>query len=277
MKTRELSKDFMDICTLIREGENEVGIQRLKDYRGFESQKNAILAEIEYFNGNFKKALEYDIEVIPYFNEWYYSNVMNEHVAAMSYVSKKIGKENLIINEFQKQINLIEENQTTPIHIKKPQILYYEKCCNYIITGDFFKTNEYKPNKNIMTMEEIEEDFRDEYLDFDMNSDVGQQIIFEKCCIRGTLEDMLKIYDKIRTVNVKIGTTYLIKIITAYQYLEENEKAFEVILKLARNKDWYIASHTQVMPMEFFTYPCIMKYLDDKSCLEKILDSIYKS
>lgn len=269
METVKLPKKFKDICEEIRDGKEEA-LEKLKNYSGFENQKKCVLAEIAYFKCNFEEALKLDLEICPFWNEWNYSNVREEHVAAMSFVARLIKKEKETISFFEKMIDEIEKDKNSPNHVKNTQIFYYKKSIEYIKLGnmDFFHDNEYKANENPMSLEDITEAVKKENKKIDMESDKALKYIFNKSIKNGSLETIFSCYDKVKDMN--LDTAQHIDALSAYLYKKDTEKAFEIVLRMAGQRLWSVASPTQVRPMEFFRHSLITPFLSDIKYLKEI-------
>ena len=139
MKIQEVKipKDFVKICDLIRDVKEE-GIKKLHQYKGLENQKNAILAEIAYFDGDFEKAINYSMKVCPFWGEWHYANIKEEQLAAMAFAAIQIGKQDDLIKFFNEQI-IREQSKDTH---------YYKLLIEFLETGEHFEAEEqqYKPD-----------------------------------------------------------------------------------------------------------------------------------
>ena len=120
--TVKIPKKFADICALIRDGQDD-GIEKLNVFPGLEHQKTAVLAELAYFDGEFEKALAYDMELCPFWDEWHYSNIRTEHTAAMAFAAKLLGRSDEVTGFFKEQISLVENNAERPAHIKNGYII----------------------------------------------------------------------------------------------------------------------------------------------------------
>jgi len=113
----EIPKEFAIICELIRDGKNE-GIEKLNVYENLERQKKAVLAEIAYFNGDFDYGISAGVELCPFWHERHYSNIRQEHTAAMAFSAKLVKREDEIISLFKEQIAICDSNSKMPAHIK---------------------------------------------------------------------------------------------------------------------------------------------------------------
>ncbi|MGI6153256.1 MAG: hypothetical protein ACOYJB_05385 [Christensenellaceae bacterium] len=271
IKTVKIPKKFSDICGQIRDGQPE-STEALEAYEGLPHQKTAIYAEIAYFNGEFEKAVAYDMEICPFWGEWHYANIRQEHVAAMAFAAKVMGKENEIASFFAEQSALAEAEQDTPAHIKKAVIHYYKMMMEFIRTGISHKDETYRPAQNPETpatlAAQVQADYARRKKEINMQSADGILSLFGMCYKNGSPQDALELYEQIADGN--LSTMHHIKALGIYNFLKDKDKALEVVLRMARQRLWCVASSTQVRPMEFFTHPAIHPFLKDKAVLAEI-------
>jgi len=87
--------------------------------------------------------------------------------------------------------------------------------------------------------------------------------------MKGRLEDRLRIYEEIADKN--LTDMWHLEAIVGYNYLNDTQKAFGAVLRMAKARFWFAAAATQVRPMEFFTHPAIFPYLFVKDKLREIV------
>jgi len=270
-ETVKIPKKVANICAGIRDG-NPEALDLLAAYDGLENQKKAVLAEVAYFDGDFEKALDLDMQICPYWSEWHYSNIRTEHTSAMAFAAKKLGREEELIKFFEQAISETEKNTDLPEHIKKANCQFYQIKIEYLktdIVPHFTDEETYKEPENPMTKDELAAEQFEKTKD--ITSDKAQISLFSRCYKKGSLTDALCIYEKIAENN--LSTMWHIKALCGYNHVGNKEKALEVILRMAKQRLWYVAANTQVRPMEFFTHPSIFSFLGDKTALEKITKS----
>ena len=109
---KKLPKKFRDACTLILT-DREAGVNALAvpAFDELTHQRDAVFAELAYFDGDFEKALGLDMSICPWWGEWHYSNIRTEHIAAMTFAAFRLGKEAGLITFFKEQIAL-EQTRT---------------------------------------------------------------------------------------------------------------------------------------------------------------------
>ena len=263
----KIPKKFATICEQIRNGKPE-GLDNLNAYNGLEHQKTVIYAELAYFNGEFEKALNYDITICPFWGEWHYSNIRKEHVSAMAFAARLLKRNEEIIKLFTEQSLLIENSVDIPDHIKKANKTYYEIQIERIKNPNTTDEETYKAPEECLSLNELAVEVAQKNKKLDIKSDEGQFALFKRCCSKGSLDDMLMLYEKVAENN--LSTMWHIKALSGYNHNKDNKKALEVVLRMARQRLWFVAAHTQVRPMEFFTHPSTFEFLSDKTALDKI-------
>jgi hypothetical protein len=276
----KIPKKFADICALVRDG-REGGIAALNAYPGLGHQREAVLAEAAYFSYDFETALDLDKGLCPFWDEWHYANIRTEHTAAMSFAARALGRQNEIVRFFTGQIALVASGDERPEHIKNAHITNYENRIAYIESGvmPFFSEKEtYKPVEVPASLNEIREALIEEKArrkkGLDLASDSGQESLFLKAFDKGSIVDALAIYEKIAD-NIVSTYTHL-NALSGYNHTGDRERAFDVVLRLARQRLWVVASATQVRPMEFFTHPSMHAFLSGKGNLEKITQAAWR-
>ena len=66
-------------------------------------QVAAVKAEVAYFNLDYEKALALDLTILPWLEEWYYSNVSDEHMIAMTVAAIQLHREQELIEALTKE------------------------------------------------------------------------------------------------------------------------------------------------------------------------------
>jgi hypothetical protein len=280
IETVKIPKKFADICALVRDGEAD-SLEKLKAYQGLEHQKIAVLAQCAYFDGDFAAGLSLDMQLCPYWNEWHYSNIGTEHIAAMAFAARILERQNEVCDFFGEQITLLEGDTDTPVHIIKGGIARYENKIEYIKTGvvpHFTEMETYRPPEKPLSVDELKaaveervKSKKDKPVDWD--STEGFARIFSECKNKGDIYDAIEYYEKIPDAELPDSVDWQIAALSCYNYLENEKKGFEIVLRMASQRLWYVAAHTQVRPMDFFRHPSVFPYLSDKSRLEAITEA----
>lgn len=267
----KIPRKFTNICCAIREGESD-SPKQLAAYDGLDHQKSAVQAEVLYFQGDFAQALQKDMSICPFWEEWYYANVREEHVAAMAFTARLLGKEDEVLHFFQEQSAVIVADTDVEDHIKPDYVSCYERHSAYLLTGivpHYTEEETYQPVENPAPLQQLIDEVKKENKKIDPDSEKGLLKLYTKCCRRGSVEDMLSLYETIAENN--LSTMWHIHALSAYNYLQNKENAFEVVLRMAKQRLWLVASATQVRPMEFFTHPSVHNFLSDPQALSEIV------
>ena len=254
----KLPKKFREVCYKIMYG-NDEAIQLLESFVKYPHQIKAVKAEVAYFNGDWEKGLEYDMEILPYFNEWYYGNVGNEHRAAMVVAALKLGREKELTKRFNEASKLLkEDNDDRPQPIKNISIMksfLKKKILPYSDVEDSY----YRAPENPLSLDLIKEEFNALIKKKDVDTSYGRLRLFYLTYQKGFTKDAVKTFEEIND-NEKAENAY-VDAIKLYHSLGEKDKTIEIIEKLATSRLWHVASATQVRPMEFFNEPVIVEYL----------------
>ncbi|WP_370900057.1 hypothetical protein [Chryseobacterium gossypii] len=110
----KIPKKLRDIFSLIRNGEIEIGIDKLNALEDFTAQKGVALAEVYYYQSNYNLAMTFDENSLLYNNAWYAGNILDEHFFAYTYAaiqSNQIERAIKFYNfffEVKEQLNLPE-------------------------------------------------------------------------------------------------------------------------------------------------------------------------
>ena len=84
MDVVKLPKKVRMVCYEIMDGKEEA-LATLESFADkYPHQVAAVKAEVAYFNLDYEKALALDLTILPWLEEWYYSNVSDEHMIAMT-------------------------------------------------------------------------------------------------------------------------------------------------------------------------------------------------
>ena len=133
---KKLPKKFRDACTLLLT-DREQGVTTLQAaaFDTFGHQRDAVMAELAYFDGDFATALPLDMSICRWWGEWHYSNVRTEHVAAMTFAAFRLGEETVLIDFFKEQIVQEQARTKEKAHIIKATVHFYERQIERLSTG----------------------------------------------------------------------------------------------------------------------------------------------
>lgn len=93
MDVIKLPKKFREVCYQIMDGKDEV-LDTLEAFSAkYPHQVAAVRAEVAYFNLDYETALNLDLTVLPWLEEWHYGNVSDEHMTARAVAAVQLHRE----------------------------------------------------------------------------------------------------------------------------------------------------------------------------------------
>ena len=114
MEVIKLPKKFRMVCYEIMDGKEEA-LTALETFADkYPHQVAAIKAEVAYFNLDYETALNLDLTVLPWLEEWYYSNVSDEHMIAMTVAAIQLHREQELIEALTKEQERIRSENGLP-------------------------------------------------------------------------------------------------------------------------------------------------------------------
>ena len=114
MEVIKLPKKFRMVCYEIMDGKEEA-LTALETFADkYPHQVAAIKAEVAYFNLDYETALNLDLTVLPWLEEWYYSNVSDEHMIAMTVAAIRLHREQELIEALTKEQARIRSENGLP-------------------------------------------------------------------------------------------------------------------------------------------------------------------
>ena len=103
MDVVKLPKKVRMVCYEIMDGKEEA-LDTLESFADkYPHQVAAVKAEVAYFNLDYEKALALDLAILPWLEEWYYSNVSDEHMIAMTVAAIQLHREQELIEALTKE------------------------------------------------------------------------------------------------------------------------------------------------------------------------------
>ena len=114
MDVVKLPKKVRMICYEIMDGKEEA-LDTLESFADkYPHQVAAVKAEVAYFNMDYEKALALDLTILPWLEEWYYSNVSDEHMIAMTVAAIHLHREQELIEALTKEQERIRAENGLP-------------------------------------------------------------------------------------------------------------------------------------------------------------------
>lgn len=270
MNAIRLPKKFRDICTDIRNG-NENAIVSLETMSKYPNQITAVKAEIAYFNQDYQTALNLDLELLPSFDEWHYSNVANEHLAATAVAALRLHREQEVTDALQSERRRTLDNPEA----NKQRAVYCEKMVGYIEKrvlpfsdwDDFTYQEPSEPKSlgelwaNVMAIDKKSQ----------TDSPQALSRFFYQCYTYGSAEDALSVFNRM-PAEIRSAGVYEQAILLAL-HIGDTSLAVRLMEELAASRLWFAASPTQVRPMRFYTNPVLCKSIVQGETMQRIKEA----
>ena len=271
MEVIKLPKKYRDICEEIKNGSYE-SLSKLEAFeKKFPHQNLAVRAGVEFFDRKYEEAVSHTLLLMPFWDEWYYSNVANEYMMAMCFAAKKIGREAEVIPALhEEQSRLMEAEEEKCLKGSCQRYNYCKILLNYMqqdILPESRSKNYQLPKVPKTASELIAEGKLNPEKDFD------KMKLLNLLFMKGSPEDTVDYYERIKELD--LGELYYEQACICYGYLGQKEKVLEVIERWAKSKLWDVASPTQVRPMSFFMHPFLHEYLENEESLKRIREAIF--
>ncbi len=271
-KIKVNSKAFREICESIRCGQFEE-IKKMEAFEELHPFVLAMKAEYAYFQKDFHKALDYDLELLPFWDHWYYSNSRGEHFHGMANTSLWIGREEEVVSAFTKEIVRLKEIDPQLKEGKMASVNLMNYLIGYIKTGEYWYDHPFDfPEKaEPKSMEELQEKILSENkkkIDFETLE--GKKKLMAYIGSFGKKEDYIRLFEETYD-DPGVLQTFSKDVTKIYWERGEKEKIFDVMKRIAKHTlIWQPAAATQVKPMYFFTNPIYKEFLNDEANLKEL-------
>lgn len=273
MEIIRLPKKFRIVCYGIMDG-NPEALEALENFaEKYPHQVAAIKAEVAYFNLEYEKALNLDMTVLPWLEEWYYSNVSNEHMTAMSVAAIRLHREQELIDALTEEQERIRVDNGRPQRDRFCDIL---KGCLKRGVMPFSEDNRnypYHEPEEPRTKEELWKELTAKNRKADLNDPDDRRKLYNHCCMFGTAKDAIELFESIQ--DVPMAESSYQDAIARYLYLGDRDKALHTAMQLATSRLWAVAGPTQVRPMSFFEDPNLRDFLLEPESLKCIREAAF--
>ena len=266
MEVIEVSKKFRLVCYEIMDGAYD-SIDKLDAFPEYAHQATAVKAAVAFFDRDYDKAIDLVKDVMPYWDEWYYSNVSSEYMTAMAFAAKETCREEevrAVIREEQER--LFSSDREKCEAGKQQRYNYCKLMLDYLDTGILPKSKEeleYTVPADAKTKEELISSMK-----LKTATVADKAKLYNVLCTKGLPEDAIGVYEEIK--DERLSEMCHENAIIRYLHLGQDEKALEAIERLATARMWMVAAPTQVRPMVFFKHPMMHKFLRDENSLRRI-------
>ena len=250
MDVIKLPKKVRMVCYEIMDGKEEA-LDTLESFADkYPHQVAAVKAEVAYFNLDYEKALALDLTNLPWLEEWYYSNVSDEHMIAMTVAAIQLHRE--------------QEDRFCDIlmdYLKRGLMPFADNDKNY----------PYHEPEEPQTKEQLWAKLVEQNKKLSPDDPDAKRKLYNHCCMFGTARDAVDLFEEIQ--GVPMADSSYRDAIARYLYLGEREKALQTAERLATSRLWAVAGPTQVRPMSFFEDPNLREFLLEPESLRRIREA----
>ena len=270
MEVIKLPKKFRMVCYEIMDGKEALdSLESFSDK--YPHQVAAVKAEVAYFHLDYEQALNLDLTVLPYLEEWYYGNVSDEHMTAMAVAAIRLHREQEVLDA------LTKEQQRIQAENGRPQRDHF---CDILINGlkqgilPFSnQSNNFPEPENPQTREQLWEQIKAKNPKLTPDDPKGKSKLFHLCCMCGFAKDVLALFEELH--ETPLGQAAYENVIARCLYLGDREKALRLAEELATSRLWAVAAPTQVRPMTFFENPNLREFLLEPESLRRIREAAF--
>ena len=241
MDVVKLPKKFRMVCYEIMDGK-EGALDALETFADkYPHQVAAVKAEVTYFELDYEQALDLDLTVLPWLEEWYYSNVSDEHMIAMTVAAIQLHREQELIRD--RFCDILMD------YLKRGVMPFADNDKNY----------PYHEPEEPQTKEQLWAKLVEQNKKLSPDDPDARRKLYNHCCMFGTTRDAVDLFEEIQ--GVPMADSSYRDAIARYLYLGEREKALQTAERLAASRLWAVAGPTQVRPMSFFEDPNLREFL----------------
>ena len=239
-------------------------------------QVAAVKAEVAYFNLDYEKALALDLAILPWLEEWYYSNVSDEHMIAMTVAAirlHRLHREQELIEALTKEQTRIRAENGLPQRDRFCDILMDYLKRGLMPFADNDKNYPYHEPEEPQTKEQLWAKLVEQNKKLSPDDPDARRKLYNHCCMFGTARDAVDLFEEIQ--GVPMADSSYRDAIARYLYLGEREKALQTAERLATSRLWAVAGPTQVRPMSFFEDPNLREFLLEPESLRRIREAAF--
>ena len=273
MDVIKLPKKFRMVCYEIMDGKAGA-LDTLESFADkYPHQVAAVKAEVAYFNLDYEKALALDLTVLPWLEEWYYSNVSDEHMIAMTVAAIHLHREQDLIEALTKEQARIRAENGLPQRGRFCDILmdYLKRGVKPFADND--KNYPYHEPEEPQTKEQLWAKLVEQNKKLSPDDPDASRKLYNHCCMFGTARDAIDLFEEIQ--GVPMADSAYRDAIARYLYLGDWEKALQTAERLATSRLWAVAGPTQVRPMSFFEDPNLREFLMEPESLRRIREAAF--
>lgn len=273
MEVIKLPKKFRIVCYEIMDGKEEA-LTALETFAGkYPHQVAAIKAEVAYFNLDYEQALDLDLTVLPWMEEWYYSNVSNEHMTAMAVAALRLHRERELMEALTKEQARIRAENGRPQRDRFCDILMDCLQRGVMPFSDNDRNYPYCEPEEPQTKEQLWAKLAEQNKKLSPDDPDARRKLYNHCCMFGTARDAVELFEEIQ--GMPMADSSYRDAVARYIYLGDREKALQTAERLATERLWVVAGPTQVRPMTFFEDPNLREFLLEPDTLRRIREAAF--
>ena len=273
MDVIKLPKKFRMACYEVMDGKDGA-LDTLETFADkYPHQVAAAKAEVAYFNLDYEQALDLDLTVLPWLEEWYYSNVSNEHMTAMAVAALRLHREQELMEVLTKEQARIRAENGRPQRDRFCDILMDCLQRGVMPFSDNDRNYPYRDPEEPQTKEQLWAKLAEQNKKLSPDDPDAKRKLYNHCCMFGTAKDAVELFEEIQ--GVPMAESSYRDAIARYLYLGEREKALQTAERLATSRLWAVAGPTQVRPMSFFEDPNLREFLLELESLRRIREAAF--
>ena len=200
MDVVKLPKKVRMACYAVMDGK-EGALDTLEIFADqYPHQVAAVKAEVAYFDLDYEQALDLDLTVLPWLEEWYYSNVSDEHMIAMAVAAIQLHREQELIEALTKEQTRIRAENGRPQrdHLCDILIDYLQR--GVMPFSDNDRNCPYREPEESQTKEQLWAKLAEQNKKLSPNDPDAKRKLYNHCCMFGTARDAVGLFEEIQGV-----------------------------------------------------------------------------
>ena len=271
MDVIKLPKKFREVCYQIMDGRDEA-LDTLETFSAkYPHQVAAVKAEVAYFNLDYETALNLDLTVLPWLEEWHYGNISDEHMTTMAVAAVQLHREQEVLEALAREQQRIRAENGRPHRDRFCEILMNDLRQGTLPFSTDNKNYPYREPEEPQTRAQLWEQIKAKDKKLTPDDPKGKSKLFYLCCMYGCAKDAVALFEELR--GTPLGQAAYEDVIARCLYLGDREKALGIAEELATSKLWAAAAPTQVRPMNFFEDPNLRTCLLEPDSLRRIREA----
>ena len=200
MDVVKLPKKVRMVCYEIMDGREEA-LDTLESFADkYPHQITAVKAEVAYFNLDYEKSLTLDLTILPWLEEWYYSNVSDEHMIAMTVAAIRLHREQELMEALTKEQARIRAENGLPQRDRFCDILMDYLKRGVMPFADNDKNYPYHEPEEAQTKEQLWAKLVEQNKKLSPDDPDARRKLYNHCCMFGTARDAVDLFEEIQSV-----------------------------------------------------------------------------